>query len=75
MTMLDHANHSIQQKLYAPHYTHNNIAHFQAKMHEYLSELINVSIWPDFCSMLTVFQDFGIIGYGTRLPRSKHCMQ
>ena len=44
MTMLDHANHSIWQKLYAPHYTHSNVAQFQAKMHEYLSELIYVSI-------------------------------
>ena len=55
MTMLDYANHSIQQKLYAPHYTHNNVAQFQTEMYEYSFELINVSIWPNFCSILTVF--------------------
>ena len=59
MTILDHANHSIRRKSYAPHYTHNNVAQFQAEMHEYSFELINVSIWPDFCSILTVFQDLG----------------
>ena len=59
MTILDHANHSIRRKSYAPHYTHNNVAQFQAEMHEYSFELINVSIWPDFFSILIVFQDFG----------------
>lgn len=56
MTILDHANHSIRRKSYAPHYTHNNVAQFQAEMHEYSFELINVSIWLDFCTMLTVFK-------------------
>ncbi|KAF8801579.1 cytochrome P450 [Phlegmacium glaucopus] len=41
MTTLDHANHSIRRKSYAPHYTHNNVAQFQAEMHEYTFELIN----------------------------------
>ena len=59
MTTLDHANHSIRRKSYAPHYTPNNVAQFQAEMHEYSFELINVSIWSDFFSILTVFQDFG----------------
>ena len=44
MTMLDHANHSIRRKSYAPHYTHNNVAQFQSEMHEYSFELINVSV-------------------------------
>jgi hypothetical protein len=43
MTTLDHANHSIRRKSYAPHYTHNNVAQFQPEMHEYSLELINVS--------------------------------
>ena len=44
MTTLDHANHSIRRKSYAPHYSYNNITQFQAEMHEYSFELINVSI-------------------------------
>jgi len=60
MTTLDHANHSIRRKSYAPHYTHNNVAQFQAEMHEYTFELINVRILDPFlletdCNI----QDFG----------------
>jgi hypothetical protein len=34
-------------------------AQFEAEIHEYSFEPINVSIWPDFRSILTIFQDFG----------------
>lgn len=48
MTTLDHVHHSIRRKSYAPHYTHNNVSKFQAEMHEYAFELINVCISPCF---------------------------
>ena len=50
MTTLDHVHHSIRRKSYAPHYTHNNVAKFQAEMHEYAFELINV--WISLCFLL-----------------------
>ena len=42
MTTLDHANHSIRRKSYAPHYTQNSVSQFQPEMHEYTFNLINV---------------------------------
>ena len=60
MTTLDHASHSIRRKSYAPHYTHNNVAQFQAEMHEYSFELINVRIFRLISrSTLILSQDFG----------------
>ncbi|KIM38750.1 hypothetical protein M413DRAFT_75635 [Hebeloma cylindrosporum] len=41
MTTLDHANHSIRRKSYAPHYTQSSVAQFQPEMHEYTFNLIN----------------------------------
>jgi len=42
MTTLDHANHSIRRKSYAPHYTQNSVSQFQPEMHEYTFDLIDV---------------------------------
>jgi cytochrome P450 len=42
MTTLDHANHSIRRKSYAPHYTQSSVSQFQPEMQEYTFDLINV---------------------------------
>ncbi|KAF8178037.1 cytochrome P450 [Pholiota molesta] len=41
MTTLDHENHSIRRRSYAPHYTHASVSKFQPEMHEYTFEIIN----------------------------------
>ncbi|KAF9035857.1 cytochrome P450 [Panaeolus papilionaceus] len=41
MTTLDHANHTVRRKAYAPHYSQHNVVQLQSEMQDYTFQLIN----------------------------------